>query len=128
MLLLAPMIMLCCGYTRISFKNFGWTFLGFVGLTLGVVVLDYIIKADYMYFRTAESTSVGIVMDIASATGYFWPLLMYLGYAIVQTVMSGLIIGISEVVEAINKALSNVHIELPNKKNNRLEEKEEVKE
>ena len=128
MLLLAPMLMLCCRYTKISFKNFGWTFLGFVGLTAGVVVLDYIIKADYMYFRTAETTSLGIVMNIASAVGYFWPLLMYLGYAIVQTVMSGLIIGIDEACIALSKLFSNVNIKLPERKNNKTEEKEEIKE
>jgi uncharacterized membrane protein YwaF len=126
MLLVAPIVMLTTGYTKLSFKNFGWTFLGFVGLTAGVVVLDYIIEADYMYFRTAETTSVGIVMNIASATSYFWPVLMYLGYAIVQTVMTGLIIGVNEACCAISKAIDNASLRLSNNTNNEKETKEDT--
>jgi len=104
MLIIAPLVMLCTGYHKIKIKDFGWAFLGFVALTIAVVILDFIIKADYMYFRTGEGTSLGIVMNIASATGYFWPVLMYVGYAIVQIVMTGVIIGITAIVEAIKKA------------------------
>ena len=106
MLIIAPLVMLCTGYHKIKIKDFGWAFLGFVVLTISVVALDYIIKADYMYFRTAEGTSLGIVMNIASATGFFWPILMYLGYAIVQIVMTGVIIGITALVSAIKKAVT----------------------
>ena len=45
-------------------------------------------------------------MNIASATGFFWPILMYLGYAIVQIVMTGVIIGITALVSAIKKAVT----------------------
>ena len=127
MLLVAPFIMLCTGYTKLSFRNIGWTFLGFVCLTLPVVAIDYIIPADYMYFRTAETTSVGIVMNIASATGYFWPVLMYLGYAIVQVVMTGLIVGVNEVCVSINKAINNSNVELPTTESNKEEKKEIIK-
>ena len=105
MLLIVPFVMLCTGYHKIKIKDFGWAFLGFVILTISVVAIDYIIKADYMYFRTEEGTSLGIVMNIASATGIFWPILMYLGYAIVQIVMTGVIIGITALTNLITKSL-----------------------
>ena len=86
-------------------------------------MIDYIIEADYMYFRTAETTSVGIVMNIASATGYFWPVLMYVGYAIVQVVMTGFIVCVTEICYSINKLLNNTTVEL----NTTKDDKEEVK-
>ena len=126
MLLVAPFVMLCTGYTKLSFKNLGWTFLGFVCLTIGVVVIDYIIEADYMYFRTAETTSVGIVMNIASATGYFWPVLMYVGYAIVQVVMTGFIVCATEICYSINKLLNNTTVEVNTTNDNKEEIKKET--
>ncbi len=106
MLIIAPLVMLCTGYHKIKIKNFGWAFLGFVVLTIGVVLIDFIIKADYMYFRTGEGTSLGIVMNIASATGVFWPVLMYSGYAIVQIVMTLIILGITKAVEFLKKKVN----------------------
>ena len=104
----------------------GWTFLGFVCLTIGVVAIDYIIEADYMYFRTAETTSVGIVMSIASATGYFWFLLMYFGYAVVQTVMTGLIVGVTEVCDLVSKTITNSTVEIPAIKEDKEEKEKEI--
>ena len=106
MLIIAPLVMLCTGYHKIKIKDVGWAFLGFVALTIAVVLIDFIIQADYMYFRTAEQTSLGIVMNIASATGYFWPVLMYVGYAVVQLVMTGLIIGIDAIVSLVKKLIN----------------------
>ena len=105
MLLVGAFVILFTGYQEIRFRDFGWTFLGFVVLTFGVVIINYIIPADYMYFRTGEGTSLGIVMDIASATKFFWPVLMYLGYAIVQIVMTSVIIGITAVIKLANKSM-----------------------
>ena len=104
MLLIVPFVMLCTGYHKIKIKDFGWAFLGFVILTISVVAIDYIIKADYMYFRTAETTSLGFVMNIAAATSWFWPVLMYVGYAVVQIVMTSLVIGIVALVRLIKKS------------------------
>lgn len=105
MLIITPFVMLCTGYHKIKIKDFGWAFLGFVALTIAVVLVDYIIKADYMYFRTGETTQLGIVMNIASATGFFWPVLMYVGYAIVQLVMTGLIIGVDALVKLVKRLI-----------------------
>lgn len=103
MLIVAPLVMMFTGYYRVKLKDFFIAFLGFVILTIGVVAIDFIIKADYMYFRTGEGTSLGIVMNIASATGIFWPALMYLGYAIVQIVMTLLIVGVTKILELPKK-------------------------
>ena len=106
MLIIAPLVMLFTGYHKIKFKDLGWAFLGFVVLTIAVVFVNHIVDGDYMYFRNASGTSLGIVMNIASATGYFlWPILMYFGYAVVQLVMTGIIIGITALVNIIKKAV-----------------------
>ena len=105
MLLLGAVVILMTGYHKVRFRDYGWAFLGFVVLTFGVVIIDFIIPADYMYFRTGEGTSLGIVMNIASATKLFWPVLMYLGYAITQIVMTALIVGVDALVGLIRKAI-----------------------
>ncbi|MBR4418724.1 MAG: YwaF family protein [Clostridia bacterium] len=105
MLLLGAVVILMTGYHKVRFRDYGWAFLGFVVLTFGVVIIDFIIPADYMYFRTGEGTSLGIVMSIASATKLFWPVLMYLGYAITQIVMTALIVGVDALVGLIRKVI-----------------------
>lgn len=123
-LMLVPMIMLCTGYHKIQFKKFGWDFLGFVVITFPIIIFNWIAKTDYMYFNTAEMTQLGFIMNIASATSYAWPLLMYVAYAAVYAVMGGIIVGITALVNVIIKATKKEKV-VANV--NAVEEKEETK-
>lgn len=98
----APLIMLATGYCKLKFKDFGWAFLGFVIITIPVVIFDFITKTDYMYF--AEG-GVPVVEDIAAKLSYATPLLMYVLYAIAMIIMQSIVIGIAKLVEIIVKAI-----------------------
>ena len=97
-----PLVMLCTGYFKLKFKDFGWSFLAFVVITLPVVIFNYIAETDYMYFREG---GIDLVKNLATTMSYAFPLLMYAAYAVAMILMQLIIMGITKLVEIIKLKL-----------------------
>ena len=97
-----PLVMLCTGYFKLKFKDFGWSFLAFVVITLPVVIFNYIAETDYMYFREG---GIDLVKNLATTMSYAFPLLMYVAYAVAMILMQLIIMGITKLVEIIKLKL-----------------------
>lgn len=97
-----PLVMLCTGYFKLRFKDFGWSFLAFVVITLPVVIFNYIAETDYMYFREG---GIDLVKNLATTMSYAFPLLMYAAYAVAMILMQLIIMGITKLVEIIKLKL-----------------------
>lgn len=93
-----PLVMLCTGYFKLKFKDYGWSLLAFVVITLPIVIFNFIAKTDYMYFREG---GIDLVKNVASTMGYAFPLLAYAVYALAMILMQLLIMGITKLVEII---------------------------
>lgn len=93
-----PLVMLCTGYCKFNLKEFGWQFLGFVVITLPVLIFDHITTTNYMYFREGVN-GVSIFEDLAATVGYVaWPFILYAGFALIMILMELAAIGISKLV------------------------------
>ena len=97
-LIATPLVMLCTGFFKLKFKDFGWSFLSFVVITFPVVIFNYIAGTDYMYFREG---GIELVKGIATTLSYGFPIVMYAVYAVVMILMQLLIMGITKLVEVI---------------------------
>ena len=107
MLLAAPLVILCTGYYKFSFKDIGWTFLGFVVITLPVMIFDWIAKVDYMYFL--KGSWLPLVGDLPTKMGFGWVFLLYFGYAVMIMLMQLIVMGITKLVEVIRSKSGNKH-------------------
>ncbi len=75
-LISVPLIMLCTGYYKFQFKDYGWIYLGFFVLTIPALILNFIAKTDYMYLY--EGNYLPLLDGVAEIVGYAWPIIMYL--------------------------------------------------
>ena len=107
-----PLVMLCTGYFKLRFKDFGWSFLAFVVITLPVVIFNYIAETDYMYFREG---GIDLVKNLATTMSYAFPLLMYAAYAVAMILMQLIIMGITKLVEIIKLKLVKNSVKNENK-------------
>ena len=98
-LVAAPLIMLCTGYYRFKFKDYGWTYLGFFVLTIPALIFNFIAKTDYMYLF--EGNYLPLLDGVAAKVGYGWPPIMYAVYAAIIILMQLLVMGITKLVEII---------------------------
>ena len=103
LLLIAPFVLLCTGYFRFRLKEFGWLVLGFVIVTIPVVIFNYIADTNYMYFNTGI-----FIEDFAAKMGYFWPFMLYIGYAAIMITMQLLIMGITKLVELLHSRFKKI--------------------
>lgn len=105
LLLVTPLVMLCTGYFKFRFKDFGWQMLAFIVITLPVIPFNYITDSNYMYFNTGI-----FIEDFAAKASYAWPLILYVAYAAIMMVMQLIDIGLIKLVEitipAIKKRLN----------------------
>lgn len=112
-LLVTALVMLCTGYFKFKFKDFGWRILGFIVITLLVIPFDYITDSNYMYFNTGI-----FIEDFAEKVGYAWPLILYVAYAAIMMFMQLFDMGMIKLVEitvsAIKKRLNKSKQEIAN--------------
>lgn len=102
-LFVTPLVMLCTGYFKFRFKDFGWQILAFVIITLPVIPFNYITHSNYMYFNTGI-----FIEDFAATLSYAWPLFLYVAYAAIMMVMQLIIMGVTNLVEMVkNKKTTN---------------------
>ncbi|MDE6583671.1 MAG: YwaF family protein [Clostridia bacterium] len=99
-LIAVPLIMLCTGYFKFKFKDYGWTYLGFFVLTIPALILNFIAKTDYMYLL--EGNYLPLLDDVAEIVGcYVWPIIMYVVYAFIIILMQLIVMGVTKLVENI---------------------------
>ena len=98
-----PLVLLCTGYFRFNFKEFGWQILSFVIVTFPVVIFNYIADTNYMYFNTGI-----FIEDFAAKVSYAWPLFAYIGYAAIMMTMQLIIMGITKLVEILAPKMKKV--------------------
>ncbi|MDE7439876.1 MAG: YwaF family protein [Clostridia bacterium] len=96
-LLAAPLIILCTGYYKFKFKDYGFTYLGFFISTIPALIFNFIAKTDYMYLL--EGNYLPLLDGVAEIVGYAWPVIMYLIYALIIILMQLIIMGVTKIIE-----------------------------
>lgn len=121
-----PLVILCTGYFKFKFKDFGWQMLGFVVITLLVIPFNYIADTNYMYFNDGI-----FIEDFAKTVSYAWPIFMYVFYAAIMMVMELLVMGVTKLVEIIaqkvKKDSNNPHQVVANNTDSKTEQSAEKK-
>ncbi|MBR6737266.1 MAG: YwaF family protein [Clostridia bacterium] len=105
-LLLVPLIILITGYYKLTFKDFPWAFLGFIIMTIPALIVNAVWETDWMYLNNGSTTYLDFVVSISDATGWFFTVIVYFFYAFLQALWSGIIVGITALINLIKKRFS----------------------
>ena len=100
-LLLAPLVILITGYYKLTFKDFHWAFIGFVAMTIPALIVNGIWKTDWMYLYDGSSLGMDFVTATKEATGWFYTVIVYAIYAVLQALFTAIIMGISALCSLI---------------------------
>ena len=102
-LLLAPLVILIPGYYKITFKDFHWAFIGFIAMTIPALIVNGIWDTDWMYLNNGKSLEMDFVTATKEATGWFYTVIVYCVYAVLQALFTGIILGITALCKLIKK-------------------------
>ncbi len=106
-LFLVPAIMIATGYYKVNWKDFGWAFLFFFVLTIPALFFNFMADTDWMYLKYGNGLPFPFVSSITEISTTLWTLIAYIGYALIQALMMGLIFGGEKLVAVIKKAIAN---------------------
>ena len=106
-LFLVPAIMIATGYFKVNWKNFGWSFLFFFVLTLPALFFNFMADTDWLYLKYGYGLPFPFVSSITEISTTLWTLIAYVGYALIQALMMGLIFGGEKLVQLIKTKIAN---------------------